>query len=208
MKAVLLDRDGVINALIHHLDAGVIDSPFTLSQFQLLPGVPQAIRQFNDLGLAVAIVSNQPGIAKGYLTPKLLQCFEQKMLSEIQAAGGRIDVIHYCLHHPDAVVPELKQRCRCRKPAIGLLECAARDLNIALSDCYMVGDGIPDLIAGVTAGCRTVFIGRWKCELCQFTEAPHVRPAFTAQNLWEASQIIGGEVNGTESALRQSACGR
>lgn len=207
MKAVLLDRDGVINGLVYHHDAGVIDAPFTPSQFKLLPGVPDAIRHLNDLGLAVAIVSNQPGIAKGHLTLELLQCFEQKMLSEVEAAGGRIDVIHYCLHHPDAVVPGLRQRCRCRKPEIGLLEWAARDLNVALSDCYMVGDGIPDLVAGVMAGCRTVYIGRWKCEVCQFTEAPHVRPAFTAKSLWEASQLIGGEMAGTESSLPQSTCG-
>jgi len=208
MKAVLLDRDGVINRLVYHHDAGVIDSPFTLSQFELLPGVPQAIRQLNDLGLGVAVVSNQPGIAKGHLTAELLESFGRKMLSEVAKAGGRIDAIHYCLHHPDAVVPELKQCCHCRKPATGLLEQAARDLNVALSDCYMVGDGIPDLVAGVAAGCRTVFIGRWKCELCQFTEAPHVRPAFTAKSLWEASQIIRSEMNGITRTSQQSACGK
>jgi len=207
MKAVLLDRDGVINALIHHPDAGVIDSPFTLAQFRLLPGVAKAIRQLNDLALAVAIVSNQPGIAKGYLTAELLECFNRKMLSEVADAGGRIDAIHYCLHHPDAVVPELKQNCDCRKPKTGLLELAAHDLNVALSDCYMVGDGIPDLVAGVTAGCRTVFIGRWKCEICQFTEAPHVRPAFTAKSLWEASQMIRSEMNGVACVAPQNACG-
>ena len=53
MKAVLLDRDGVINALVYHHDAGIIDAPFTRAQFQLLPRVPEAIRLFNDLGLRV-----------------------------------------------------------------------------------------------------------------------------------------------------------
>ena len=93
MKAVLLDRDGVINRLVYHHDAGVIDSPFTVSQFELLPGVPQAIRRFNELGLGVAVVSNQPGIAKGYLTEEVLEGFRQKMLSEVAEAGGRIDAI-------------------------------------------------------------------------------------------------------------------
>lgn len=206
MKAVFLDRDGVINALVYHEDAGVIDAPFTPSQFRLLPGVPQAIRQLNGLGLAVAVVSNQPGIAKGYFKPKLLESFEREMLSEVAAAGGRIDAIHYCLHHPDAIVPELKQRCHCRKPETGLLERAARDLNIALSDCYMVGDGIPDLVAGAAAGCRTIFIGRWKCEICQFTEAPHVRPVLTAKSLLEASEIIRAEMYGVTCGPQQTAC--
>lgn len=204
MKAVLLDRDGVINALVYHPEAGVIDAPFTLSQFEVLPGVPEAIRQLNELGLAVAVVSNQPGIAKGHLTAELLERFDQKMLSEVAAVGGRIDRIYYCLHHPDAAVAELRQCCRCRKPGIGLLEQAAGELNVMLSDCYMVGDGIPDLLAGVTAGCRTVFVGRWKCELCQFTESPHTRPAFTAKSLLEVSERIRSEMNGIDRSPPES----
>lgn len=196
MRAVLLDRDGVINALVYHADAGVIDAPFTASQFKLLPRVPQAIRSLNELGLRVAVVSNQPGIAKRHLQPKTLKFFDRTMLDQIEAAGGHLDGIYYCLHHPEAKVPRLRRRCRCRKPEIGLLRQAARDLNISLEECYMVGDGIPDLLAGARARCRTIFIGRWKCEICQFTEAPHVRPAFVAGNLWEACQFISSEVRG------------
>jgi len=91
MKAVLLDRDGVINSLVYHEDAGVIDAPFTTSQFKLLPRVPQAIRLLNDMGLKTAIVSNQPGIAKGHLRRDTLKIFENMMLSSIGEAGGRID---------------------------------------------------------------------------------------------------------------------
>src|SRR5713226_5235730 len=104
MKGVLLDRDGVINA------------PFTRSQFKLLPRVPKAIRLLNDLGLSVAMVSNQPGIAKGHLKPEMLKGFERTMVSLIRAEGGRIDHIHYCLHHPQAKVSALRKRCKCRKP--------------------------------------------------------------------------------------------
>jgi histidinol-phosphate phosphatase family protein len=196
MKAVLLDRDGVINALVHHQDAGVIDAPFTRSQFKLLPRVPAAIRLLNDLGLRVTIVSNQPGIAKGHLRPEMLKKFERTMLAQIRAEGGRIDGIYYCLHHPEAKVRKLRRRCRCRKPEIGLLEKAAAEQEVALTECYLVGDGIPDLLAGSRAGCRTIFIGRWKCEICQFTEAPYVRPAFVAKDLWEAAQFIRSEVTG------------
>src|SRR5216684_4682918 len=95
MKAVLLDRDGVINSLVYHEDAGVIDAPFAASQFKLLPRVPQAIRLLNDLGLGVAVVSNQPGIAKGHFKPEVLKACERKMLSGIRAAGGRIHGIYY-----------------------------------------------------------------------------------------------------------------
>ncbi len=196
-RAVLLDRDGVINALVYHEDAGVIDAPFTRSQFRLLPRVPEAIRLLNDLGLPVAIVSNQPGIAKGHLKPAMLKWFERTMLSQIESAGGHIDRIFYCLHHPEAKVPSLRQRCHCRKPEIGLLEQAAADFHVSLSESYLVGDGIPDLMAGSRAGCRTIFISRWKCEICQFSEDPIVHPAFVAKDLWEACQFIKSEVDET-----------
>jgi D-glycero-D-manno-heptose 1,7-bisphosphate phosphatase len=206
MKAALLDRDGVINALVYHEDAGVIDAPFIASQFKLLPRVPEAIRLLNDMGLKVAIVSNQPGIAKGHMKLEMLKSFERIMLTTIRTAGGCIDRVYYCLHHPEATVTKLRRRCRCRKPETGLLEQAAADLQVSLDECYMIGDGIPDLLAGSHAGCRTIFIGRWKCEICQFTEAPSVRPAFVAKDLWEAANFIRTETSGTRQATPLSRC--
>ena len=206
MKAVLLDRDGVINALVYHDDAGVIDAPFTASQFKLLPRVPQAIRLLNDIGLGVAIVSNQPGMAKGHCKPEVLKACERKMLSQIRAEGGRIDHIHYCLHHPKAKISTLRKRCKCRKPEIGLLERAATELRVSLNQCYMIGDGIPDMLAGSRAGCRTIFVGRWKCEICQFTEDPGVRPAFVAKDLWEAAQLIRDEMVAGDQSASEPSC--
>ncbi len=206
MKAVLLDRDGVINALVYHEDAGVIDSPFRASQFKLLPRVPEAIRLLNDMGLQVAVVSNQPGIAKGHLKPAMLKAFDRRMLSGIHTSGGHIHRIYYCLHHPEAKVRRLRQRCRCRKPEIGLLEQAAKDLRVSLLECYLIGDGIPDLLAGARAGCRTIFIGRWKCEICQFTEAPNVHAALVADSLWDAALLIQAEMRGTRPVPSSREC--
>ena len=193
-QAVLLDRDGVINSLVYHQDAGIIDSPFTRVQFRLLPRVPEAVRMLNNLGLRVAIVSNQPGIAKGHFQPEMLEWFDRTLLAQIQFAGGHIDRIFYCLHHPDAIVPSLRRRCHCRKPQTGLLEKAAAELKVSLPECYMVGDGIPDLLAGTRAGCRTVFVGKWKCENCQIQEAHHVRPALVAKDLWHVAKLIRQEL--------------
>ena len=206
MKAVLLDRDGVINALVYHENVGVIDAPFTRAQFKLLPRVPEAIRLLNDLGLSVAVVSNQPGVAKGHLKTEMLKVFERRMLSQIRAKGGQLDRIYYCLHHPESKVAKFRQRCRCRKPEIGLLEQAAADLHVSLNECYMIGDGIPDLVAGSRAGCRTIFVGRWKCEICEFTEGQHVRPAFVAKDLWEAAQLIRSEMSRTEQVASSPSC--
>jgi D-glycero-D-manno-heptose 1,7-bisphosphate phosphatase len=206
MRAVLLDRDGVINALVYHQEAGVIDSPFTRAQFKLLPRVPEAIRALNEMGLPVAVVSNQPGIAKGHLKSEILDAFERTMMAAVRKANGRIERCYYCLHHPEAKVAKLRRRCRCRKPETGLLEQAAADFEVPLEECYMIGDGISDLVAGSRAGCRTIFVGRWKCEICQFTEDSHVRPAFVARDLWEAAQFIRAEMNGGRREDAQPKC--
>ena len=68
MKAVFLDRDGVINELIYYPEQGIIDSPFTVEQFKLFPYAGEAIKKLRDMGYKVILVSNQPGIAKGNLS--------------------------------------------------------------------------------------------------------------------------------------------
>jgi D-glycero-D-manno-heptose 1,7-bisphosphate phosphatase len=193
-RAVFLDRDGVINPLIYHRDAGIVDSPFTIQQFKILPNVPRAIRALNRLGLKVVIVSNQPGIAKAHFSVATLRAFDRKLEAALRRAGAHLDAAYYCLHHPDAVVKKYRKRCSCRKPGIGLFLQAARDLNIQLTDSYMVGDGISDIEAGSRAGCHTVFVGRWKCELCQVIHPPELRPTFVAKDLWEAVKIISDDV--------------
>lgn len=209
MKAVFLDRDGVINGLVYHEETGLIDSPLTLGEFQILPHVPQAIRLLNDLGLRTAVVSNQPGIAKGHLKHQTLTSQNKAIVDALQKVGARIEGIYYCLHHPQALVPELRQVCECRKPGTGLLQQASRDLGVALKECYMVGDGIPDLEAGCRAGCRTIFIGRWKCELCRFLK-DDVRPDLVAESLWEACCLIRQETTGEAAVggIVETACSK
>jgi D-glycero-D-manno-heptose 1,7-bisphosphate phosphatase len=194
--AAFLDRDGVINGLVYHQDAGIVDSPFTAEQFRVLPGVPKAIRLLNDLGLSVVIVSNQPGIAKGHFGADLLKEFENRLEIALRATGAHIDATYYCLHHPDALETSLRKTCTCRKPRTGMLKRAAYDLNISLRDSYMVGDGLTDVEAGNRAGCRTIFVGRWKCEHCQLIHPHGLRPAIVAKDLWAATRLIERELSG------------
>jgi D-glycero-D-manno-heptose 1,7-bisphosphate phosphatase len=188
--AVFLDRDGVINALLYHKEAGVVDSPFTVEQFRVLPRVARAIRLLNDLSLPVIIVSNQPGIAKGHFAAAVLRSCDVKLNLALKRAGAHVDAVYYCLHHPKARLIRLRKRCACRKPAIGLFRRAARELGLSLRNSYMVGDGLTDIEAGNRAGCTTVFIGRWKCEHCQLIHLSNLRPRFVAEDLWEGAQLI------------------
>ena len=146
--------------------------------------------EVNDLELIVAIVSNQPGIAKKHFDAALLRKFDLKLMASLKPAGAHVDAVYYCLHHPDAAVKRLRQRCTCRKPGIGLLLKASHDFDISLSQSYMVGDGLTDIEAGSRAGCRTIFIGRWKPEYSQFIQPSDLRPRFVAKDLREAVQII------------------
>ena len=80
---------------------------------------------------------------------------------------------------------------------------AARDFGLSLSESYMVGDGLTDIEAGSRAGCRTIFLGRWKCEYCQFIHPATLRPTFVAKDLWEAAQIIHTDLPSGRSSASQ-----
>src|SRR5262245_39506837 len=189
-RAVFVDRDGVINRMFFDPDFGTQDSPANPDQFELLPGVGEAIAEFNRLGLLVIVVSNQPGIAKGKLTAELLDEIERKMNSDIAAAGGKLNAVYNCLHHPDAVLEEYRERCDCRKPGSGLLLRAAREWKIDLRRSYMIGDGVTDIVAGRDAGASTLFVNSRKCYNCDSLAEHNVRPDYTVRNLSEASTVI------------------
>lgn len=193
-RAVFLDRDGVINPLIYHREAGIVDSPFTAGQFTLFPRAARAIRLLNDLGLPVVVVSNQPGIAKRHFTVSTFHLINAKLRAAVASSGARLDGVYYCLHHPESKVKSLRVRCACRKPRIGLLTRAAQELGLDLERSYLVGDGLADMEAGLRAGCRTIFIGKWKCEHCKFIRSPASRPVFQADNLWEAAHLIRSDL--------------
>ncbi len=198
--AVFLDRDGVINPMIYYADHGFADSPFPLKQFSILPRVPQAIRLLNDLGFAVVVVSNQPGIAKGHFEESLLRETEAKTQDALKEAGAHIDAFYYCIHHPQAIKRELRKRCACRKPGANLLRQAARGMKLSLPNSYMIGDGLTDMEAGHRAGCKTVFVGRWKYEHFQFMRSESSKPDFVASDLWHAARLIA-EQNRTRKLI-------
>jgi len=196
-RAIFLDRDGVINTIVYFSELGVLDSPLNPRQFRLLPGVAEAIRVFNRLGLKVVIVSNQPSIAKGKMTEEAFRKVRLKMRKELEKRGARIDAEYYCLHHPSARNAKYRVNCDCRKPKPGLLLRAAKDLKLDLSRCYMVGDSLTDVKAGRAVGCRSFLVGYLKCNLCRLMEHEGVKPDLIVPSLLHGSKIIEREVNGT-----------
>ena len=188
-KAIFLDRDGVINEIVYHKDMGIVDSPFTVEQFKLLPDVGKAIKKFHDLGFKVILVSNQPGIAKDHHNLDTLEKIKTKMRNELAKKGAKLDAEYYCLHHPEAKIEKYKEICNCRKPKPGMMLKAAKDHDIDISKSWMIGDGINDIQAGKAAGLKTIFIGRLKCDICKFLDEEDAKPDFISPNLYKASII-------------------
>ena len=195
MKAVFLDRDGVINELIRYPEHGIIDSPFTAGQFRLFKGTGRAIRELQKGGYRVILASNQPGIAKGHISEQAFHEIRQKMIQELAKEGACLDGEKYCLHHPEAKIEKYRVNCACRKPKPGMLVEAGQEMGIDLSRSWMIGDGLTDIKSGKEAGCRTILIGRMKCELCQWmAEMEMEHPDKVVANLEEAAgHILTGE---------------
>ncbi len=153
-KAVFLDRDGTINKYVGFLD--------NIDEFELLPKVSEAIRKINSSDYLAIVITNQPVIARGELSVHDLNEIHKKMSTLLGQERAYIDHIYYCPHHPDkgykGEIKELKINCNCRKPKPGLILQAARDYNIDLSKSWMVGDSKNDVLAGLSAGCKTAFI--------------------------------------------------
>jgi D-glycero-D-manno-heptose 1,7-bisphosphate phosphatase len=146
--AVFLDRDGVINpALPEVYDPG---------EYELLPGVAEAIRSANTAGIPVFVVTNQPGIAKGLMTFDTNLAIRARMDRLLGADGAFVDDYAFCPHHPDrgfdGEVIELKINCTCRKPRPGMLLSLAKRHGIDLTRSAMVGDTDRDEGAALAAG--------------------------------------------------------
>ena len=189
-RGTLLDRDGVINELVYLPEIGVIDSPLNPDQFRLIPGAAQAIKTLNDLGFKVAVVSNQPAIAKGKMTERLFEEITNKMRRELEDEGAHLDAEYYCFHHPEAVRDEYRVNCDCRKPKPGLFLKATSDLDLDPSRSYVVGDSLTDVKAGKTAGYTTILIGSMRCDLCKMMGEEGARPDFIVGSLIRAVEMI------------------
>ncbi len=185
--AVFLDRDGVLNHEVDHLR--------TPDDLALLPGVAEAIGRLNKSDFLAIVVTNQPGVAKGFFTALDLAAIHRKLETELGHQGVYLDRIYFCPHHPEkgfaGEVAALKIACSCRKPQTGLIEQARQDFNIDISRSFFVGDSTTDVQTGINAGLRTVLIrtgyggrdGRFDA-----------RPDYTAEALPEAVAWILSQV--------------
>ncbi len=177
-KAVFLDRDGVINEVCYDDDRGIYTAT-TLAECIFLPKVKEAIALLKRKGYLVIVVSNQPGVAFGYLKKEVVHQIDLKMKEELHIDGS-----YYCFHHP-----KITSACECRKPKSGLLKQAADEFNIDLRASYMIGDNLSDIKAGEV--CKNTFlIGNKRCDLCNLIEKKSIKPDFIVEDLYSAAKKI------------------
>ena len=145
-KAVFFDRDGVLNVDVAYL--------YKIEDLRWIEGAREAVAYLSQLGYKIFIVTNQSGIARGYYTVEQMNELHAYMQSEIAAAGGNIEKIYYCPHHPEGSVPEYTGVCDCRKPKPGMLLQALAEYYIDKEQSFLVGDSKRDVEAAEAAGVK------------------------------------------------------
>jgi D-glycero-D-manno-heptose 1,7-bisphosphate phosphatase len=177
MKAIFLDRDGVINK-----DPGFGDYIKSWKEFEFMPGSIEAIKLLNKHGYEIFVISNQAGVAKGLFSKKALDEITTNMLKEIEAQGGKIRWVSYCTHASNA-------GCDCRKPNTGQIKKATKGLDIDFKNMYFVGDSRLDVGAGNNMGCKTILLLTGK-EDPEDAKQWQCKPDFIKNNLMEAVKWV------------------
>jgi len=147
---VFLDRDGVVIEEVSFLSS--------MHHLALFPWTTDAIRALNRAGLPVVVITNQSGIARGFFTDAFVDEVHREIAARLSVGGARIDAYYYCPHHPDGRVTEYARSCDCRKPGRGLIDRAARDLDLDPARSFVVGDKWSDIELARAAGARGVLV--------------------------------------------------
>ncbi len=143
--AVFLDRDGVLTEEKSYIAC--------VRELCIFSYAAECVRVIHEKGYYAIVVTNQSGVARGLFTERRLQEMNNYL---IRQTG--VDAVYYCPHHPDGNVEAYRKECRCRKPGTGMIERACRDFDIDLGHSYMVGDRAGDILAGQSAGVKTVLV--------------------------------------------------
>ena len=145
-KAVFLDRDGVLNKELG-------DYVCRLEDFKVLGHNFEALKELQNRGYLLIVITNQGGLAKGWYTVDILNKMHDQLKKEYAEQGVLISEVYYCNHHP-----EYNGKCLCRKPGSLMLEKAVARFEIDASQSYFIGDRERDVLAGEAAGVKGILI--------------------------------------------------
>ena len=157
-RAVFLDRDGTLNALVYYVDTKEYESPREAQAFTILPGVDKALKLLSASGYSLFLVSNQPSYAKGKTSLENLLAVHANLTHQLKVIDIQLTEGYYCYHHPKGVVPAYTTACNCRKPGIESLLRARDAYGLDLKGSWMIGDQDTDIQCGMNAGCHTILL--------------------------------------------------
>ena len=182
-KAIFLDRDGVINQELERID--------NIDKFNLLPNVIESVKNINQSDFLNVVVTNQPIVAKGFISEEKLSEIHNYMETEFGLKGAYFNRIYYCPHHPErghkGEKKDYKISCKCRKPRTEMIERAVKDMNIDPQESFIIGDRTVDIMTGINSKLKTILLrqgyaGTDKKYNCQ--------PDFVFNDLYEATNFI------------------
>ena len=189
-----MDRDGTISEEVGYINHA--------SRFRLFPYSVAAIKYLNENGWLAIVVTNQAGVARGYFPEAMIETVHADMTKQVNDAGGRIDAIYYCAHHPSVGEPPYRFDCDCRKPKPGLITRATEDFDIDVSNSWMIGDRYSDVELAHNAGVKSMLVmsgygrGEWEHQRASWT----LQPDLVTENLLEAVQAIVQENSPQDSS--------
>ena len=150
VPAAFLDRDGTINVEKH--------LGYRMDEFELIPGVAEAIRLLNERGIPVVVYHNAAVVARGLCSEEQVIKLHRKMKRLLAKEGAYVDVIVFCPHHPQGIDPGYAYDCDWRKPKTGMLRFVSERFQFDLRTSFVVGDTSRDIIMGKAVGARTILV--------------------------------------------------
>ncbi len=186
-RLALLDRDGTLIDVVRDEETGVITTAFHPKQIRLLDGVVEGLRMLADAGYLLAIVTNQPGPAKGHFSRDAVDRTNAALVELLATHAISIANVASCMHHPEGGRGgdrTLVGACDCRKPKPGLLLQTLAALGVSAERSWMIGDSMADVEAARAAGVRAALLfADNRCELCPLRAGPSVVPHCHAARL-------------------------
>lgn len=171
MKAIFLDRDGVINE-----DYGYVHD---IDNFEFMDGIFDICLFFKKKNYHLIICTNQSGIGRGYYTKAEFESLNTWMISKFQDHEIPILDVYYCPHLPN-------KNCKCRKPSPGMLIDASKKHNIKLEMSYMIGNSESDILAGKRAGVKSTILIRQKGS----SHGKSTKADYIVKNIKECSKYV------------------
>lgn len=188
-KAVFLDRDGTLNREVNFLT--------NVGELEILEGVPQALKSFKEMGFLNIVISNQSGIARGYLTIETLEDINTELKLRLFEVFRTelIDAIYFSPYLPGGNIPEYSKPSNCRKPGTGMIEQAVRHFEIDTGKSFFIGDSYVDMLCARNAGLTKILIKtEYNGDAYNKCIEDNIQIDFFAENILSSSEFIESKI--------------